>query len=285
MENLFKKILAGFFIGLAVIVPGISGATIAIMFKIYNNILDALASINKNFKKSMIYLLPIVVGGILGVITGFLFIKELLKVIPFAITTLFGGLILGSIFSLKPENRKDGISLLVVGIICPIILCLISFFHNEMSLKLNYYLIFYYIIVGSIVASTQYIPGCSASVFLMSIGLFTPLVTNFNLNIIINNKAYLLIYCLLVLGFVIGVLFYAKLINKFISILGAKVNYLFLGLSLGSFISIFINYDMVLIYKDWYYNGIKFFDLLLGVSFFIVGFMASYRLYLREKNR
>lgn len=285
MEKAFKQIFAGFFIGLAVIVPGISGATIAIMFKIYNNILDALASINKNFKKSMIYLLPIVVGGILGVITGFLFIKELLKVIPFAITTLFGGLILGSIFSLKPENRKDGISLLVVGIICPIILCLISFFQNEMSLKLNYYLIFYYIIVGSIVASTQYIPGCSASVFLMSIGLFTPLVTNFNLNIIINNKAYLLIYCLLVLGFVIGVLFYAKLINKFISILGAKVNYLFLGLSLGSFISIFINYDMVLIYKDWYYNGIKFFDLLLGVSFFIVGFMASYRLYLREKNR
>lgn len=285
MEKAFKQIFAGFFIGLAVIVPGISGATIAIMFKIYNNILDALASINKNFKKSMIYLLPIVVGGILGVITGFLFIKELLKVIPFAITTLFGGLILGSIFSLKTENRKDGISLLVVGIICPIILCLISFFHNEMSLKLNYYLIFYYIIVGSIVASTQYIPGCSASVFLMSIGLFTPLVTNFNLNIIINNKAYLLIYCLLILGFVIGALFYAKLINKFISILGAKVNYLFLGLSLGSFISIFINYDMVLIYKDWYYNGIKFFDLLLGVSFFIVGFMASYRLYLREKNR
>lgn len=285
MEKAFKQIFAGFFIGLAVIVPGISGATIAIMFKIYNNILDAIASINKNFKKSMIYLLPIAVGGILGVITGFLFIKELLKVIPFAITTLFGGLILGSIFSLKTENRKDGISLLVVGIICPIILCLISFFQNEMSLKLNYYLIFYYIIVGSIVASTQYIPGCSASVFLMSIGLFTPLVTNFNLNIIINNKAYLLIYCLLILGFVIGALFYAKLINKFISILGAKVNYLFLGLSLGSFISIFINYDMVLIYKDWYYNGIKFFDLLLGVSLFIVGFMASYRLYLREKNK
>ena len=89
----------------------------------------------------------------------------------------------------------------------------------------------------------------------------------------------------MILGFVIGALFYAKLINKFISILGAKVNYLFLGLSLGSFISIFINYDMVLIYKDWYYNGIKFFDLLLGVSLFIVGFMAGYRLYLREKNK
>ena len=55
MEKPLKKILAGFLIGLAVIVPGISGATIAIMFKIYNNILDAIASINKNFKKSMIY--------------------------------------------------------------------------------------------------------------------------------------------------------------------------------------------------------------------------------------
>ena len=42
---------------------------------------------------------------------------------------------------------------------------------------------------------------------------------------------------------------------------------------------------MVLIYKDWYYNSIKIFDLLLGISLFIVGFMASYRLYLRGKNR
>ncbi len=284
MEKPLKKILAGFLIGLAVIVPGISGATIAIMFKIYNNILDAISSINKNFKKSTIYLLPICVGGILGILMGFIFIKELLKVIPFAITALFGGLILGSIFSLIPENKKDGKIFLVVGIVCPIILCLVSFFHNEMSLKLNYYLIFYYVIVGSIVASTQYIPGCSASVFLMSIGLFTPLITNFNLNII-NNKTYLLIYGLLFLGFVIGALFYAKLINKFIGWLGDKANYLFLGLSIGSFVSIFINYDMVLIYKDWYYNGIKIFDLLLGISLFIVGFMASYRLYLRGKNR
>ena len=55
MEKTFKQILAGFLIGLAVIVPGISGATIAIMFKIYNNILDAIASINKSFKNSMIY--------------------------------------------------------------------------------------------------------------------------------------------------------------------------------------------------------------------------------------
>ena len=127
MEKTFKQILAGFLIGLAVIVPGISGATIAIMFKIYNNILDAIASINKSFKNSMIYLFPIAVGGILGILMGFLFIKELLKVIPFAITTLFGGLILGSIFSLIPENKKDGKIFLVVGIICPIILCLISF--------------------------------------------------------------------------------------------------------------------------------------------------------------
>lgn len=36
----------------------------------------------------MIYLLPIGVGGILGILMGFIFIKELLKVIPFAITTL-----------------------------------------------------------------------------------------------------------------------------------------------------------------------------------------------------
>lgn len=283
-DDFFKQIIAGFLIGLAVIVPGISGATIAIMFKIYDQILEAIANLNKNFKKSIIYLLPLGVGGILGLVSGFLLVRQLLQTIPFAITALFAGLILGAIPSLKPQEECNGKSLIVLGIIFPILLCVISFFHTEVKLEINLYLIFYYLLVGSIVAATQYIPGCSASVFLMSIGLFTPLVTNFNLSAIINNKMLIIIYILLLVGFISGVLIYAKLINKAIKKLGACVNYLFLGLSIGSLVAIFVNYDMIVIYKNWYFNGLKLFDLLLGISLFISGFMISYRMYLRGKG-
>ena len=38
-----KSALLGFFIGLAVIVPGISGSTVAIIFKLYDQFLHSLA--------------------------------------------------------------------------------------------------------------------------------------------------------------------------------------------------------------------------------------------------
>ena len=36
LKSWFKSSVLGFFIGLAIIVPGISGSTIAILFKLYN---------------------------------------------------------------------------------------------------------------------------------------------------------------------------------------------------------------------------------------------------------
>ena len=46
-----KSAFLGFFVGLAVIVPGISGSTVAIIFKLYNQFLYALGNLFKQFKK------------------------------------------------------------------------------------------------------------------------------------------------------------------------------------------------------------------------------------------
>ncbi|MFQ7076584.1 MAG: undecaprenyl phosphate translocase family protein [Christensenellaceae bacterium] len=61
-----KSALLGFFIGLAVIVPGISGSTVAIIFKLYDQFLYAVGNLFKQFKKCFIFLLPIGVGIVLG---------------------------------------------------------------------------------------------------------------------------------------------------------------------------------------------------------------------------
>ena len=49
-----KSALLGFFIGLAVIVPGISGSTVAIIFKLYDQFLYAVGNLFKKFKKLML---------------------------------------------------------------------------------------------------------------------------------------------------------------------------------------------------------------------------------------
>lgn len=66
-----KNCLVGFFVGLAVIVPGISGATITIIFKIYDKLLNAVSNLFKKFKNCFLYLLPVVIGAIIGFIGGF----------------------------------------------------------------------------------------------------------------------------------------------------------------------------------------------------------------------
>lgn len=63
-----KSALLGFFIGLAVIVPGISGSTVAIIFKLYDQFLYAVGNLFKQFKKCFMFLLPIGIGMVVGVL-------------------------------------------------------------------------------------------------------------------------------------------------------------------------------------------------------------------------
>ena len=100
-----KSALLGFFIGLAVIVPGISGSTVAIIFKLYDQFLYALGNLFKKFKQCFIFLLPIAIGIVVGVGLGFIAVKELLKILPFAIVCLFAGLMSGAFPAVTDEIK------------------------------------------------------------------------------------------------------------------------------------------------------------------------------------
>ena len=54
-----KSFILGIFLGLGVIIPGISGSTIAIIFGLYAQLLFAFGNILKKFKKCVRFLLPI----------------------------------------------------------------------------------------------------------------------------------------------------------------------------------------------------------------------------------
>ena len=120
-----KSAILGFFIGLAVIVPGISGSTVAIIFKLYDQFLYALGNLFKQFKKCFTFLLPIGIGLIFGVVLGFIAVKELLAILPFAIVALFAGLMCGAFPAVKDElkgakwNAKR-VCLFVLGVLIPV---------------------------------------------------------------------------------------------------------------------------------------------------------------------
>lgn len=103
----------GFFIGLAVIVPGVSGSAVAIVFKLYEKLLYALGSFFRKFKTSLLFLLPIGIGLVAGAALGFFGVRELLGVVPFATVAL---LTVSKILSFIMERYRRGAFFAIAGL-------------------------------------------------------------------------------------------------------------------------------------------------------------------------
>ena len=63
--SFLKEVLRGIAIGVANIIPGVSGGTMAVVMGIYDKLIGAVSDLRKDFKNSVLYLLPIGIGAVL----------------------------------------------------------------------------------------------------------------------------------------------------------------------------------------------------------------------------
>ena len=71
--NFLVDLIKGVFVGIANVIPGVSGGTMAVSFGIYDKLLNAISGLLKSFKKSFFTLLPIILGMAIGIV-GFTYI-------------------------------------------------------------------------------------------------------------------------------------------------------------------------------------------------------------------
>ena len=76
--DFIKKILIGFVVGIACITPGLSAGVIAAAAGLYEPAIHAIVSIRKEFKKSVIYLMPLGIGAVIGILLFSKVMKELM---------------------------------------------------------------------------------------------------------------------------------------------------------------------------------------------------------------
>lgn len=296
-----KSAILGFFIGLAVIVPGISGSTVAIIFKLYDQFLYALGNLFKQFKKCFIFLLPIGIGLIIGVVLGFIAVKQLLDIIPFAIVGLFAGLMCGAFPAVKDElkgaemNGKR-IALFTLGLLIPVGIGCFSAISTvrapvagaDAFANVTWTQPLLALIVGLACGLTQIVPGLSASAILMSVGWFQSLVSSVSMHYWQANPQIFFVYIGLGVGFIGAVLGFSKLLTLIFAKARHTAYSLIVGLSLGSILSMFCNGDIVEVYLSWA-NGLTgrmIADISLGVVLFIAGVIGAYLLvkYQRKKD-
>ena len=87
----------GILLGGGAILPGVSSGVICVILGMYDKLIDSIFNLFKNFKKNFLYLLPIGLGGIIGVFLFGNILKALFSTFPTQTNFCFIGLILGSI--------------------------------------------------------------------------------------------------------------------------------------------------------------------------------------------
>lgn len=296
-----KSALLGFFVGLAVIVPGISGSTVAIIFKLYDQFLYAIGNLFKKFKQCFAFLLPIGIGMILGILVGFISVKKLLEIIPFAVVCLFAGLMVGAFPAVKDELKgakrtAKRVVLFCLGLCIPVAIgCVSAVFTAgadgasavaDKFANVQWWHAVLAVAVGFVCGITQIVPGLSASAILMAIGWFSSLMNSVSMTYWQSNPAVFLVYGGLAVGFLLGIFTFSKLLTYVFGKARHTAYALIVGLSLGSVVSMFCNGDIMEIYTDWARSGVAVLDLTLGIALFAVGIVVSYLLvrYQRKKD-
>ena len=166
--------LKGIIVGIGGVSPGLSGSVLLIIFGLYHKTLDALGNFFKGIKKNALFLLPLV----LGMVTGVLLFS---KVINFFITRFemptcfcFLGLILGTLPMVWQEVRKEGFSWRHYGYTAIAAALGFWFFNANPNTfpQVTDPSILQTILLGVAVAATAIIPGVDPAVFLSTLGLY-----------------------------------------------------------------------------------------------------------------
>lgn len=180
--KLVKDILKGILIGVANAIPGVSGGTMMVSMGIYDDIIYCITHLFKQLKKSIITLLPYLIGMAIGIVGLAFAIDYLLEHFEFQTKMAFIGLILGGVPLLfgKIKDKKKGFPHACIFLLFFVAIIAMEYFGGESSdvtLKVGVIPAIIIFLIGVIASATMVIPGVSGSMMLMILGYYNPIMT------------------------------------------------------------------------------------------------------------
>lgn len=288
-----KIFVLGIFIGLAVIIPGVSGSAIAMILGLYTAMLYSLGNVFSDFKRCVRFLLPLLLGAIIGFGLGFVAIKILFEKFLFEIVCLFVGFMIGALPAITREIYGQALTpvrctLFPIGFLIPIAVGVVSIAlsdgggSSESFTDFPAWLFIAYVPLGAAVSLTQIVPGLSATAILMALGQFSPILNSVSVSYIKANPEVLGLYAALIIGFAVGIILISKLFSMIIAKHKTTAFFMITGMSVGSIVSMFINPDMYSLYLEWSQGSSPIKQLILGALLIILGLVLSFLLTKKE---
>ena len=166
----FLDVLRGAVIGLANVIPGVSGGTMMVSMGIYDKLIYSINNLFRKFKECFKILLPYLVGMLLAIVIGAFTLKKAFAVYPLPTNALFIGLILGSLPIILKAMKGEKIGwqgilafVLLFGLVVGLKLVEAD---NRTAISLNVGTVLLMVLLGAICSAAMVIPGVSGSMIL-----------------------------------------------------------------------------------------------------------------------
>ena len=253
-------VIKGTLIGIANIIPGVSGGTMAVSLGIYDKLISSVSSLFKDWKKSFWTLLPIILGCGIGIVAFTYAVEYLLSHHTFVTCMAFVGLILGGIpvlvSSLKKELAKGSSRISVPGILAFVVMFCVAVFLPMLNADDEMLKTFAVtpgtmgalFLVGIVASDTMVVPGVSGSLVMMILGYYYGIINTiksflealkaFDLAGLVPGFALLAPFGI---GVLLGIFLIARLITFLFERYGVETYCAILGLIAASPFAIFYN--------------------------------------------
>lgn len=233
-----KNFIKGIAVGVATLVPGVSGGTMAIILGIYDDLIHAAGSFFENWKKNFMLLLVVGLGGVLGILLFSRLLENAITKYPHVMQFLFMGIIIGGLPVLYRKSTASGkgnikdFVFLILGFVIVLLMSAEPAAITNMAADQGALSVIFLFIAGIVIAIALVLPGISGSFMLLILGLY-----GVTLNAINTINIPFLIP--LGLGVAAGTLGTAKIIEKFLQKHPGKTYMLIIGFVLGSLVQVF----------------------------------------------
>ncbi|MCL1843082.1 MAG: DUF368 domain-containing protein [Defluviitaleaceae bacterium] len=290
---LFLKSMA---VGGANVMPGVSGATLAVIFRMYDKLIESINELFLNMKKSLKFLVPVGVGMVAGILVVGSVMNVLIDRFSLQTAGFITGLIAGSvpfIYSLaikpatsaSPSKHMKFYAVAVAAAIFIVWLARLEFdsapvaYGEDMVFNLSLAARLFF--GGLFAAAAMVIPGVSGAMIFVIFGLY-----NILMDTISEISAYLMspldfeilrqiviVAAPLGIGIIAGVLLGSKLIAYLLEKFTTATYFAILGLVFGSVYAVFYAEETHQSYENLTFGLVAF-----TVIAFACGMILSLRL-------
>lgn len=223
-------------IGIFMMMPGVSGATLAVIFGIYDRLIRDISQPRKYLKEDAWFLLTIIVVGLIGAFICIKFLAFLLDDYEVPLMFFFATAVAIQLPDLwKQANggarpASYNMLALAVGFALMIIVLYANLTAVGWEVSSNPIIL---IVAGVVYGACLLSPGISGSTVLLALGLFT---------VVVDSLADLDILAILplVAGAAIGILLFAKVIDHFITHNRSSTYFAIIGLTAGSVVTVIV---------------------------------------------